>query len=289
MDRKKASKICHFASTAWFVLSISYIFILALLNNGKGWLIILSVSGYSVLIAFLLVSLYLFAAFRGFAKSQNAPNEHPLTTDHFYSLFYDLSPFLGALAGLLAAVGIARTNNLLLLTATGSVWITFLVWIIIDPIAGLVEMLLPSSREHRHKRLAETRKIQKEELLVRQELLKKIELQKKTEKEQWREILQPYAEKLTMLAGSIDQATNYSDSIKTEVMDIGVIACQMGGVNCMAQLYSMTMEICRQKHRNPTIVEYISIWWDGIGSWKNSWLEGENNLILKGRTTLCEA
>ena len=37
----------------------------------------------------------------------------------------------------------------------GTLKTTFIVWIVIDPLVGVIEMLLPESREHRAERLAE--------------------------------------------------------------------------------------------------------------------------------------
>ena len=104
MSWKKTSKLVHFFSTIWFVLSAAYVFVLVLLQAGKSWWVITSLSSYSVLMAFLLISLYLFAVFRGVSRSQKSLIEHPLTTSVYYSFFYDVSPFLGALAGGFGAI-----------------------------------------------------------------------------------------------------------------------------------------------------------------------------------------
>ncbi len=283
MNRKNASKVCHFVSTLWFILSASYIFVLALLQAGKSWWVIVSLSGYSVLMAFLLISLYLFAIFGGFARSQKTQIEHPLTTSVYYSFFYDVSPFLGALSGVLGAIGVSRPAHYLLVIATGSLWMTFLVWIIIDPIAGLLEMLLPSSRRHRWKRLAEAKVMHEKERLSKQHLLAEVEANERIDRQRWNNLLLPYAEKLAVLVVNGNVAAGDSDGRETEVVDMGVSAWQMGGLNCMRQLRSMAMEICEQKYQSVKLIDYISIWWDGIGSWKSHWLDGESELVAEGR------
>jgi hypothetical protein len=37
----------------------------------------------------------------------------------------------------------------------------------------------------------------------------------------------------------------------------------------MRELHGMAMDICRQKYDKRDIVDYISFWWDGIGSWRS--------------------
>jgi len=37
----------------------------------------------------------------------------------------------------------------------------------------------------------------------------------------------------------------------------------------MRQLYSMTIERYKKDFQNPMDVNYLSSWWDGIGSWRS--------------------
>lgn len=263
---RNRGKLVHFASTAWFTLGVGYILVFALWQAGKSWWVIASLSGYSAIIVLLLISLYLFAIFRGVARSQKTKIEHPLTTSIYYSVFYDISPFLGALAGGFAAIGSSKTTDYLLVTAVGSLWTTFLVWIIVDPAVGLIEMLLPVSREHRRKRLAQTKVMRQEEQLAKQHLLDEIEAKEKLERRRWGEVLQPYAERLAALVTNNSGSCEHRES---EAMDIGVDAWQIGGLNCMRQLHSMAMEICKRRYQATAIIDYISRWWDGIGSWRS--------------------
>ena len=269
MSRRNTLKLVHFASTVWFTLGVGYILVFALWQTGKSWWVIASLSGYSALIVLLLISLYLFAIFRGVARSQKTKIEHPLTTFIYYSIFYDISPFLGALVGGLAAIGSSNITDYLLVTTAGSLWTTFLVWIIVDPAAGLIEMLLPVSHEHRRKRLAQTKAMHREERLAKQHLLDEIEAKEKLERRRWGEVLQPYAERLAALVINDSGPCEHRES---EAMDIGVDAWQIGGLNCMQQLHSMAMDICKRRYQTTTIIDYISAWWDGIGSWRSSLL-----------------
>jgi len=272
MNRRNVLKQVHFASTAWFVLSVGYILVLALRQAGFHWWIIFSLSGYSALIVFLLISLYLFAVYRGVARSEKTEIEHPLTTSIYYSVFYDVSPFLGVLAGGLGVLGVSKVTDYLLVAAYGCFWATFLVWIIVDPAAGLIEMLSSSSREHRRKRLAQAKAMYEEERLAKQCLLAEVQAKEELERVRCGEILRPYAEKLADLVATVETTGEYGE---VEAVGIGVNAWQVGGLNCMRQLHSLAMEICSRKYQNAMIIDYITAWWDGVGSWRSQWLGGQ--------------
>ena len=254
------------------MLSVGYILVFALWQAGKSWWFIISLSGYSALLILLLISFYLFAIFRGVARSQKTVIEHPLTSSVYYSVFYDTSPFLGALAGCLGAIGVTRVTDYLAVITIGSFGATFLIWIIIDPIAGIIEMMLPASRVHRHQRLEEARIKRQEENLANQRLLAEIESKSEQEKIGWDKVLQPYAQRLAALMSDGQALSKHRES---EVIDIGLDAWRMGGIECMRRLHTMVKERHKQKIEGSLIIDYISIWWDGIGSWRNSWLEGE--------------
>ena len=275
MDRPNTLKLAHFASTAWFTLSAGYILVSALRQAGFRWWVIFSLSGYSALIVFMLISLYLFAIFRGVARNQKTAAEHPLTTSTYYLVLYDVSPFLGTLAGCIGMIGVNNINQFISGVALGTLGATFLVWIIVDPAAGMFEMLLPSIREHRRERLAQDKAIREKERSTKQRLLAEVQAEEQLERARWTDVLQPYAEKLSALMMSVNILDENGKHRETEVVDIGLNAWQMGGSNCMRQLHSMAMEICKRKCRDAAIIDYISIWWDGIGSWRNQWLEGE--------------
>jgi len=158
MSERKILRSIHLAGTAWFILCVGYILVLALRQAGVNWWVIFSLSGYSILIIFLMTSLYLFAIFRGVSRAQTIEAEHPLTCTNYYRVFYVTSPFLGGLAGCVGMIGEDRTGQFLAGVALGTFVTTFLVWVIVDPVTGLLEMLLlPVSRRHRLRRLAQAR------------------------------------------------------------------------------------------------------------------------------------
>jgi hypothetical protein len=240
-----------------------------MLQAGRSWWVIVSLSGYGMVIFLGLMTLYLFAIFRGVARSRKDQVEHPLTTSSYYLFFYDISPFLGGVAGLIASLGAFRAGQSVLLVATGSLWVTFLVWIVVDPAAGTVEMFLPAARAHRRDRLARAKAARQQQQVENRRLLVEIESSEQAEKDRWARSLRPYAERLAALVS--DRESTAARQSETEAVDIGLAAWRMGGIGCMKHLYSMAMELCRRQRR--PAVDCIPIWWDGIGNWRSHWLE----------------
>jgi hypothetical protein len=254
------------ASTSWFTVSAAHLLVLALRQAGKSWWVIVSLSGYSTLLVFLLISLYLFAIFRGVARSQKIQVEHPLTSTRHYMAFYVSTPFLGGLAGTLGMIGEVRVSQLLVGIAMGSLCATFLVWIVVDPAVGLLELLLPASRRHRLERLAKMRASRAEREKEHKRLLGEADKQEKMYHRRWHRLLKGDAEKLAELLAK--GQTSYKEP-EDEAVGIGVRAWQIGGLNCMRELHSMAMDLCNSQHGDSTIVDHISFWWDGIGSWRS--------------------
>jgi len=266
MSRQKTLKLVHFSSTLWFMLCVGYILALTLRQAGFHWWIIFSLSGHSVLLIFLVISLYLFAIFKGASRSHKIEAEHPLTSTNPYMVFYLIAPFLGSLAGFLGMIGVKTISQFLSGIVLGTLGTTFLVWVILDPLTILAETLLPSSRKHRSDRLAQI-KIERHKRQTQQKrLLAEILAEEERNQQRWRKVLQPDAEKLAGL--SINNNTDFN-RIELEAIDIGVNAWQIGGLNCMRQLCDMATELCRKKNKEPMIIDYVSAWWDGIGQWQN--------------------
>ena len=158
MSRDRTLKLIHLASTVWFCLSIIYILILTLRQAGVKWWILFSLSGHGLLISFTLISLYLFAIFRGVSSSQKVQIEHPLTSTNYYHIFYVITPLLGGLAGCIGMAGISTLGQFALGVALGTLGMTFLVWVIVDPLVGLLEpFVLSTSRKHRVERIAQAK------------------------------------------------------------------------------------------------------------------------------------
>ncbi|MHC4725915.1 MAG: hypothetical protein ACYS17_01685 [Planctomycetota bacterium] len=264
MSRQRALKLIHLASTIWFIICISFIFVLTLRQAGVNWWILFSISGHGLLIALMLISLYLFAIFRGISSSQKVQIEHPLTSTNYYRIFYVITPLLGGLAGCLGMIGISTLSQFASGVALGTLGTTFLVWVIVDPLVGLLEMLLPpTSRRHHFERIAQLKVLRQNSQENRENLLKEVLVKEKLERQQWREELKPKAEQLASMltADEID-----FKQVECEAVGIGVNAWQMGGVSCMRELRNMAIDLAQE--RNKSVVDYIGVWWDGIGSWR---------------------
>jgi hypothetical protein len=267
MSKRDVLKSIHLAGMLWFVLCIGYILVLALRQAGVNWWIIFSLSGHSALLVFLMISLYLFAIFRGVVRSHKIETEHPLTITAQYAFLYVTSPFLGGLSGCLGMLGESRISQFLLGIALGTLGATFLVWVIVDPLLGVLEMLLlPASRKHRAERLAQAKAQWEKKQKDRENLLAGVLDKEVLARRHWQEALKPQAEKLVELLAT--DRINFKRA-ESEAIDIGVKAWQIGGLVCMRQLHEMTMDLYKKMHQGSMFVDYVSTWWDGIGSWRN--------------------
>jgi hypothetical protein len=265
MERREDLRIVHIASTAWFILCVGYILALALRQAGVRWWVVFSISGHGALIILVLVSLYLFAIFRGISSSQKVQVEHPLTSTIYYAVFYASAPFLGSLAGFLGMIGINSFNQFLLGIAMGTLGTTFLVWVIVDPLIGLVEMTLPASRKHRAQRLTEAKIERDNKQKAKVRLLEEVLEKEESDRLHWQEILKPQAEKLAGLLAS--EITNPKQA-ELQAVSIGVNAWQTGGLSCMRELRDMAIILCKKKQQNNAVIDHINFWWDGIGNWR---------------------
>jgi hypothetical protein len=266
MSGHKTLKSVHLAGTVWFIVCVGYVLVLALRQAGVNWWVLFSLSGHGVLIVLLLISLYLFAIYRGISSSQKVYIEHPLTSTSYYAVFYVITPLLGGLAGCLGMIGVSTLGQFVLGITLGTLGTTFLVWVIIDPLAGLLEMLLlPASRKHCTERLSRAKVLRQSRQRNRERLLTEVLAKAESEQGHWREVLRPKAEKLAGLL-----TTNETDfrQVEREAVSIGVDAWQIGGLGCMRELRDMAIAIARQRNQNKSVVDYIGAWWDGVGSWR---------------------
>lgn len=265
LSARRLLKLIHLASMIWFMLCVGYIVVRALHQAGFNWWLIFSLSGHSALVIFLLISLYLFALFRGVGGVQHIALEHPLTSTHYYMGLYVAAPLLGGLAGILGMLGVNDLGRFLIGVALGTLGTTFVVWVVIDPMAGLIEMLLPSSRKHRAERLARVEAERRARHERRERVLAEAFAREAQERQRWQQRLQPDAERLAILL--TDETPDFHKA-EQEALDIGAKAWQLGGVMCMRQLRDMAMDICKSRSEQTRAVDYVSYWWDGIGDWR---------------------
>ena len=265
MNQRNTLKMIHLAGTIWFVVCVGYLSVLIMRQAGFNWWLIFSLSGQSALLLFLLISLYLFAIFGATGTGQKTTVEHPLTSSGPYLSFYVSAPLLGVLVGVIAMAGETRITQFLSGIALGTFAVTFLTWVIVDPLASMLETLAPTSREHRLQRLAADNRQREERQRNREELLGRLFAQQEQDRRRWQVLLTPDAEKLTVLLSA--NRANFEQA-ERQAVGIGVRAWQIGGLDCMRQLHGMAIELYKEKYRNLTITDHISNWWDGIGNWR---------------------
>jgi len=271
MTARRALRLTHVVSTIWFMACIGSILVLALHEWGFRWWIIFSLSGHSALVVLLLISIYLFALFRGMGEAQRIEIEHPLTTTSYYMGLYVAAPLLGGLAGVLGMLGTHEPVRFLLGVAMGTLRTTFAVWVIVDPIAGLIEMALPASRKHRLERLAHAEAQRRARQEKREQLLAEAFAREEHEQRQWQQNLRPHAERLAALLAC--DARDFPRA-QYEAVDIGASAWRLGGLTCMRQLRDMAVAIRRATgDDSEQTADYIVTWWDGIGDWRRPSLD----------------
>jgi hypothetical protein len=259
------TRTVHLVGTLWFVLCVGYILITALRQAGFHWWVIFTLSGHSVLIILLLLSVYLFALFRGVNKGAGIEVEHPLTSTDHYMLFYMVTPMLGGLAGLLGSIGLTQVMEYVHNLALGTFATTFLVWVILDPGIAIVETLLPGPRAHRKRRFSQQKAMRDERQRRREQLLSQITHKQQEDRQRWQASLEPSVSELVQLL-RIDDA-GYRDA-EMRAVEIGADAWRLGGITCMRRLHEMAIESYAASHRNKP-VDYITYWWDGIGTWRS--------------------
>lgn len=157
MAIKVMLKRIHLVATVWFVACTTYLVVAGLRQAGFDWWLVLSLSGYSMGLVFFLISFYLFALYRGIGGARRIELEHPVTSNHCYVGFYVSAPLIGGLVAASGTVDAPGMNVPLISVAMGTLKTTFLAWIVIDPLVGTIETLLPASRRHRAERIASER------------------------------------------------------------------------------------------------------------------------------------
>ncbi len=148
--------------------------------------------------------------------------------------------------------GVDHLIRFFLGVAMGTLGTTFIVWVVVDPIAGLVEMLLPSSRKHRLERLAHVEAERRARQEKREQLLAEAFAREEQEPQRWQQHLRPHAERLAALLACNAKDVSLAER---EAVDWGANAWRLGGLNCMRQLRDMTVAIHKEaatKARLPT-------------------------------------
>lgn len=254
-------KRIHVLGTGWFVLCALYLLIVALHQAGLKWWVVFSFSGYMLITFLFLLNVYLFAIFRGVSRTQNAL-EHPLTTSIYYVGFYDLCPFLGSLAGAFCYLTPGMDLNLqatIPLMCEGTLSFTFLVWILLDPVLGVAELMLPECAHYRRIRIQFAAEEKRQKQIENQALLKKLEKQEAENLRIWNQELESLANQAALI---LNQSAR-KENARVIIIEAGAKAWRLGGLVCMRYFH----QLVRQK-THLSCPDFVSIWWDGIGNWR---------------------
>lgn len=263
MKPNKIRKIIHFFSTIWLTTAIFYFLINALRVWGVRWWVIFSLSGYSLLLIIFLISAYLFAIYNGLVRNTQVEKEHPLTRTFSYMMLYDTSPLLGAIAASCAITSADNFQQIASILSTGTFAVTFLFWIIIDPVLNLFELTIPACRQTRKQRIQNEKLVKIEEKIEHEKLIEQLKVQERDMKNRWKILLQPLSRELQQILIS-----RLDESNRKKIIDIGLKAWQIGGINCMAELAGMTLGTDSQFDEN--IKNRLMMLWHGIGEWRNN-------------------
>lgn len=263
MTSKKFLKRIHVCGTLWFLLCAATLLIISLYHAGFDWWLIFSISGYSAVLLFFIVTVYLFAVYQGVVRTQTAV-EHPLSTSLYYTALYDMAPFLGSAAGLMSlpvnTPWIFTVNTI----AEGTLITTFLVWIVFDPVIGLVEMCLPESAASRKLRLAKMRQQKQHQKEAGQKLLRELERKESDLQAEWNRLFEPMAtEAVELLSDPLPPSAD----VQARLVELGALAWKTGGVTCMRYFHQIILTRLQASNQRPAI-DYPSVWWDGIGTWR---------------------
>ncbi|MDH7599781.1 MAG: hypothetical protein QHH07_09150 [Sedimentisphaerales bacterium] len=251
----------HLISTLWFIGSVGYVLLSSAIQARLPWWAVFSLSGYSAVALFMLLSLYIFAIFRGATLDPQLSLEHPLTSSRQYLILYAVVPFLGAITGCLSGIGLESRSELAYRAALGTFVATFAGWAVLDPALAALEGLLPSSRQYRSARLAKERAIRQAREEQHQQLLAQVLAQQQAQARAWQPQLHHWAEELAGLSDQI--GPDGFERLRQKAVQIGARAWQTGGISRMQALYE---QITNQGHH--TLAEYLNYWWDGIGAWR---------------------
>ena len=261
---RKILSLFHLIGTFWFMLCVGLVLVISLRQAGFEWWLIFSLSGQSLVIMFALLSLYLFAIYRGAGKAAKIQAEHPLTGTDYYMALYVGAPLLGGIAGCVSGIvdgtGPARFAYGVALGTFGT---TFFVWVVLDPLCSLLETFTPRSRKNRAERLAQQRAEREEKQRNREALLLALEKQEQKNHAQWQTLLHPYACELAGLLACVDEGG--LERARARAAELGLVAWKTGGLGCMRYLHEMALSSVGTGNAT----DYIAWWWDGIGTWRN--------------------
>ena len=256
--------ICHMLVAVQYLFSAAVVVLWTLLQTGLHWSIVFSLSTQGFAVVALAAMIYGFATYRG-AVGDRRLAEHPFTSSVPYRFLYLLVPVLGGLVGALDFWLVVGAWYVVLGLSLGTVLAATVMWLLVDPMAGLIESALPESRALRAQRLAKEQERRERRRREKQLILEKILAARKVALEQMRPAIEQHALRLReLLLESAEDPWQRSE----EGANIGLAIWQLGGAPVMKQLYATTAQLCSESAQGD-LVSYLDYWWDGVGEWRH--------------------
>jgi len=270
MDRtavlRAIRRYLHVAGTAWFVVCLVFMLLVSLHRANVQWVVLFPLAGPGLLALLLLISVYLFALFRGMSGSNKLADEHPVTSTRLYKGFYATVPFWGSVVGFAASTEPMGSEGFFVMIALGGLFMTFVVWVLVDPVLGSLETIVPASaRQAMLRRRARERHDARLREEKRQALLTEVLAAEERQAEVLRRGLEPRVDALcALLARQADAPAEFD----RQVVGLGLEAWRMGGKEGMETLWRLAQEHCgggTACGRGLALVESL---WEGVGSWR---------------------
>jgi hypothetical protein len=254
--------ICHVLVTVQYLISAGMVILWVLLQTGLHWYVVFPLSVQTFALVVLGAMIYGFATFRG-AVGDRLAAEHPFTSSTPYRFLYLLLPVFGGALGAVFWVGVGPLHSPLGLSL-GTVVTASAMWLLTDPVVGLVESALPQSRRLRNARLAREHERRERRKREKRELLEKLLAERRARLEQLRPYLEQHGRRLQeLLLTSVDDPWRGCE----EGAAIGLATWQLGGEPVMRQLYATTAGLCSEPAQSDLLF-YLDHWWNGVGEWR---------------------
>jgi len=263
MTVKRQLRISHIIVTVQYLLSATVVVAWILSYTGLHWPIVFSLLVQGLALMGLGALVYGFLAFRG-SVGERRPAEHPFSSSIYYRFLYLLLPVLGGLVGSIDySLAVGPLYGLLGL-AFGTVFVASVMWLVIDPVVGLVESSFGESRQLRRERLAVEREQREQRRREKQRFIDRLIAEQEARLAKLRPGLERHALRLQelLLASAEDPWRGCEEGAW-----IGLVTWQLAGPQVMKELYATTARLCGQAGRSD-VLAHLDYWWDGVGGWR---------------------
>ncbi|MFH0964481.1 MAG: hypothetical protein V2A58_10780 [Planctomycetota bacterium] len=265
MPLERRLRILHLLVTAQFIAGAAIILFWSFHQTGlHGWAI-LSLSVPGLVLVLLAALIYGFAVARG-VVGERIPDEHPLTGFAPYRLFYLVTPILGGLAGAAFYSFTEGATVAVRGAALGTILPACTIWLVLDPLLGIIESALPSTRRLRAARLARERDLRAARAQENERILAKVRADYRAHIEALRPLLLDRADRLSLLLRD-PSPPQLRRRRADEAARLGFETWQTGGTDLMRELAALTLSRL-DSPRRPELAATLDYLWDGVGDWR---------------------